>query len=53
MTLFGSALHASKLYNHVFLECQLHVTCEPVECQLAVRIEDEFSVLGDIQVGRV
>jgi len=37
----------------VFLECQLHVTCELVECQLAVRVEDEFCVLGDIQVGQV
>jgi len=23
--------------DHVFLECQLHVTCEPVECQIESR----------------
>jgi len=39
--------------DHVCLECQLHVTCELVECQLAVRVEDEFCFLGGIQVGQV
>ena len=24
--------------DHVFLECQLHVTCEPVECQIESRM---------------
>jgi len=24
--------------DHVFLECQLHVACEPVECQIELRM---------------
>jgi len=38
--------------DNVFLECQLHVTCEPVECQIESRT-NEFCTLGGIQVGQV
>ena len=44
--------------DHVFLECQLHVTCETG--RVPVRVDDEFCtlgarvlLLGGIQVGRV
>ena len=33
--------------DHVSLECQLRFTCEPG------RAEDEFGILGGIQVGQV
>ena len=38
---------ASFALNHVSLECQLHVTCEPVEY---LRVEDEFCILEGVQL---
>jgi len=37
--------------NNISMECQLHLTSELVECQL--EFEDEFYILGGIQVGQV